>query len=161
MREINVPHVYGLSHEGKSIPIYYQLPSLASASSAVPVIIIITGGDGYRTELVVWAEGWRALGVGVIILEIPGTGDSPADPKDPKGMDRVWSSLFYWISTQPEIDREKLITWGFSTGGYYALRVAHTHKDNLLASISHGGGAHYMFDPEWINEINHLEYPFE
>lgn len=97
----------------------------------------------------------------MVVVEIPGTGDSPAAPKDPKSPDREYSSLLDWIDTQERIDSKKVCVWGFSTGGYYAIRLAHTHPDRLLGSISLGGGVHHMFDPEWLNEVNHLEYPFE
>jgi predicted esterase len=69
--------------------------------------------------------------------------------------------LLDWIDTQEMIDNKKIINWGFSTGGYYSIRLAHTHKDRVMACISHGGGAHHMFDKEWLDEVNHLEYPFE
>jgi len=48
-----------------------------------------------------------------------------------------------------------------SCGGYYAMRIAHTHKDLLAGVVAHGGGCHYMFDPEWLEVASHMEYPFE
>ena len=161
VHEILVPHKHAIEGEGSHIPIYHLLPETASKSSPAPVVIIFTGLDGYRTELSAWMEGWRQQGVGTIVLEIPGTGDSPADPLDPKSPDRQYSSLFDWIDTQERIDNKKLCIWAFSTGGYYAIRVAHTHADRLAGVVAQGGGCHYMFDPRWLNEVNHLEYPFE
>lgn len=99
--------------------------------------------------------------VAVIIVEIPGTGDSPALPSDPTSPDRQWSSLLDWVDTQPRINNKKLIVWGFSTGGYYSIRLAHTHKDRIMAATALGGGCHHMFDAAWLDEVNHLEYPFE
>jgi dienelactone hydrolase len=161
VREVLVPHTHAMNGEGLHIPIYYQLPPGASAQTQFPVVIIFTGLDGYRTELAVWAEGWRRLGVGLIVVEIPGTGDSPALANDPTSPDRLWTSLLDWVETQDGINKEKLCVWGFSTGGYYAIRAAHTHHDRLAGVVSHGGGCHHMFDPEWLSEVNHLEYPFE
>ena len=161
MREVLVPHKHAIDGEGDVIPIYHQVPEGASAECPAPCVVIFTGLDGYRTELVVWAEGWRQLGVAVIIVEIPGTGDSPALPSDPTSPDRQWSSLFDWIDTQPSLDNKKLIVWGFSTGGYYSIRLAHTHKNRIMAATSLGGGCHHMFDAAWLDEVNHLEYPFE
>ncbi len=161
VQEILVPHRHAIDGEGSSIPIYFQLPSTASKATPAPTVIILTGLDGYRTELAVWIEGWRRIGVGVVILEIPGTGDSPALPTDPAGADRQWSSLLDWVDEQDGIDKTKLCVWGFSTGGYYAIRLAHTHAERLAGCVAHGGGCHHMFDPEWLDEVNHLEYPFE
>jgi len=127
----------------------------------VPLVVILTGLDGYRTELAVWIEGWSQKNVGVIVLEIPGTGDSPADPKDITSPEREWSSLFDWIDEQAEINHKKVALWAFSTGGYYAIRLAHTHHSRLAGVVALGGGCHHMFSPEWLSHVNHLEYPFD
>lgn len=162
VREILVPHTHRLSTEERHIPIYYLHPTPDSTASApTPLIIIFTGLDGYRTELAVWMESWRRNGVASIVLEIPGTGDCPSDPSDPRSPDRLYSSLFDWVGQQTGIDQKKVAVWGFSTGGYYAIRVAHTHYDKLAGAVSQGGGCHYMFAPEWLSEVNHLEYPFD
>ena len=161
VHEVLVPHHHRLAHEGHAIPIYHQLPSGASAETPVPAIIVITGLDGYRTELAVWAEGWRRNGVAFICLEIPGTGDCPADARDPKSPDRLFESLLEWIGHQEGIDAKKLCVWAFSTGGYYAIRLAHTHPDRFAGVVALGGGCHYMFEQKWLDEVNHLEYPFE
>lgn len=161
MREILVPHTHRVAGEGKSIPIYHLLPSSASAAAPVPLVIIFTGLDGYRTELAVWMEGWRQNGVATVVLEIPGTGDCPAAASDPQSPDRLYSSLFDWVAQQPGIDQKKVAVWAFSTGGYYAIRVAHTHAEKLAGVVALGGGCHHMFDAEWLSNVNHLEYPFD
>ena len=110
--EVVIPHKHGLANEGKEIAFYYNLPTKASRENQVPLVIIFTGLDGYRTELAVWIEGWNRLNVAVIVIEIPGTGDSPADPKDPISPDREWSSLLDWVAEQPEIDQSRKAVWG-------------------------------------------------
>ncbi|KAF2011938.1 alpha/beta-hydrolase [Aaosphaeria arxii CBS 175.79] len=161
VREVLVPHTHRLDTEREVIPVYYLLPEGASKEAPVPTVIIFTGLDGYRTELAVWMEGWRQQGVATIVLEIPGTGDCPAKPDDVKSPDRLYSSLFDWVGQQEGIDQKKVAVWAFSTGGYYAIRVAHTHADKLAGVVALGGGCHHMFDPEWLSEVNHLEYPFD
>jgi alpha-beta hydrolase superfamily lysophospholipase len=161
IHEVLVPHKHGIEKEGRSIPIFHQYPSGASKENPAPAIIIITGLDGYRTELAVWAEGWRRNNVSIVVVEIPGTGDSPADAKDPLSPDRLFSSLLDWVDAQEYLDSKKICVWGFSTGGYYAVRLAHTHPDRLAGVVSHGGGFHHMFDNDWLDNVNHLEYPFE
>jgi pimeloyl-ACP methyl ester carboxylesterase len=140
---------------------YHLLPEGASKASPAPLVIIFTGLDGYRTELAVWMEGWRQNGVATVVLEIPGTGDCPATASDPTSPDRLYSSLFDWVGQQEGIDQEKVAIWAFSTGGYYAIRVAHTHADKLAGVVALGGGCHHMFDREWLDNVNHLEYPFD
>jgi len=161
VKEINIPYTHRKDNEGARIPVYHLLPDHASKSSPVPTVIIFTGLDGYRTELAVWMEGWRQIGVATIVLEIPGTGDCPTDVSDPTSPDRLYSSLFDWIDQQEGLNNKKTAIWAFSTGGYYAIRVAHTHKDRLAGVVALGGGCHHMFDHEWLDNVNHLEYPFD
>ncbi|TKA52113.1 hypothetical protein B0A49_11935, partial [Cryomyces minteri] len=161
VHEVMVPHKHRTEGEGDVIPIYHQLPEGASKENPAPTVLIMTGLDGYRTELVAWAEGWRQKGVGVIIVEIPGTGDSPALPTDPTSPDREWSSLLDWADSQEGIDSKRICVWAFSTGGFYAIRLAHTHPDRLAGVVALGGGTHHMFDKDWLDNVNHLEYPFD
>ena len=161
VHEIEIPHKHRNSDEGESIPVYHLVPDTATKDNPVPTVVIFTGLDGYRTELSVWMEGWRQVGVATIVLEIPGTGDCPANPSDPKSPDRLYSSLFDWIDTQPLLNNKQTAVWAFSTGGFYAIRVAHTHADRLAGVVALGGGCHHMFDREWLDNVNHLEYPFD
>ena len=102
------------------------------------------------------AHGWASIGV-----EIPGTGDCPADPNDPTSPDRLWTSVLDWIEKQEWVEPGKVAAWGVSCGGYYAMRIAHTHRERLLGVVAQGGGCHHMFDPEWLEIASHMEYPFE
>ena len=162
IHEVHVPHVHKASQDvGDTIFVNLCVPPGASKESPVPCVVIITGLDGYRTELAVWQHGWAMKGVASVVLEIPGTGDSPAAKGDPLSPDRQFSSLFDWMDGVEEIDSKRVIVWGFSTGGLYAIRLAHTHKDRAMAVVSLGGGVHHMFDREWLENVNKLEYPFD
>lgn len=131
IEEVQIPHTHGLPNEGEGshIPVYCSIPSSASEDKPCPCVTIMTGLDGYRTELAVWIQGWNDLGVGCIVVEIPGTGDSPAAKNDPTSPDRQWSSYVDWLDEQKMIDPAKRIVWAFSTGGYYAIRLAHQKPD--------------------------------
>jgi len=161
VQEISIPHTHRHSNEGPIIPVYHLVPASATPEHPCPTVIIFSGLDGYRTELAVWMEGWRALGVATIVMEIPGTGDCPADATDPTAPDRLYTSLFDWVAQQPRLDQKKIALWAYSTGGYYAIRVAHTHADKFAGVVALGGGCHYMFEPTWLASVNHLEYPFD
>jgi len=156
-----VPHTAAIEGEGSEIPMMFSLPEVASSSHPVPVVLIITGLDGYRTELAVWGEGFRRNNVAVAVAEIPGTGDCPAAPNDPKSPDRLYTSILGWLHSHPSIDSKRICAWGFSTGGYYAIRLAHTHPGKLAGVVALGGGCHHMFDEAWLEKVNNLEYPFE
>lgn len=161
VHEVQIPHTHRQSSEGDFIPVYHLVPESATPENPAPTLVIFTGLDGYRTELAVWMEGWRTVGVSTVVLEIPGTGDCPATPSDPTSPDRLYSSLFAWIAQQDRLDARKTAIWAFSTGGYYAIRVAHTHADKLAGVVAVGGGCHHMFSAKWLDNVNHLEYPFD
>ncbi|EAW14606.1 heptaketide hydrolyase ayg1 [Aspergillus clavatus NRRL 1] len=161
IQEVMVPHVYRSGQDGAHIPIYIRTPADAGAENPVPVVMIMTGLDGYRPDNSqrtheILARGWAA-----VVVEIPGTADSPADPADPSSPDRLWNSVLSHLDQQPALDTGKLVVWGLSAGGYYAIRAAHTHRERLAGSVAHGPGCHHYLDPEWLSRVNDHEYPFE
>lgn len=102
-------------------------------------------------------------GFATMSFEIPGTGDCPAAPNDPNSPDRLMSSILDWVAVNAsryDMDVTKVVVRAVSTGGYYAFRMAHTHADRLFAVVAQGGGAHHMFDPEWIAAQDRMEYSY-
>ena len=97
-----------------------------------------------------------------MISEIPGTADCPSNRQDPTSPDRLWSSILDWISSKSDIfDTSKIIAWGLSAGGYYAIRLAHTHHSHLLGAIGQGAGTHHFLSREWLEKVDGHEYPFK
>lgn len=165
--EVNIPFTHALSTAGESadaaIPAYVRIPEGKPPADGWPVVLFICGLDHYRTDFEQRTARHARNGFSCLIVEIPGTGDCPAAKNDPTSTDRLWSSVFDWIDankTRYRFDTTKTFARGMSTGGYHAIRIAHTHADKLYAVIAQGGGCHYMFDPQWIKAQNHMEYPF-
>ena len=122
-----------------------------------PVLLFICGLDAYRTDDTPRTQIHVDRGFATMNFDNPGTGDCPAAPNDPNSPDRLMSSVLNWVSAHAieyGFDTEKVVARGISTGGYYAMRVAHTHADRLLAVVAQGGGCHYMFDSAWIHASN-------
>jgi dipeptidyl aminopeptidase/acylaminoacyl peptidase len=159
VEEVNIPHKTAVAGEDTTIPAFFSVPDGASKARPVPVVVGICGLDAWRTELVALAGMLRRQGVAMVVVEVPGTGDSPALPGDPESPDRQWSSVLDWLDEHEAIDSRKVVAWGISTGGYYAMRVAHTHASRLLGVVSHGGGCHHMFDERWLESVDKREYP--
>jgi pimeloyl-ACP methyl ester carboxylesterase len=157
---IHVPHKHATSDEGSSIPLSYRYPSRKTGSGPVPVILCISGLDGFRIDFpgrctnFFNSQGWAIVGA-----EIPGCGDCPAAKMDAESPDRLWSSVLDWIAEQPELDEHNVCAWGFSTGGYYSLRAAHTHALRLKGVIAQGLYVHHALSPEWIDVMDSGEYP--
>jgi len=146
--------------EGRDISVFVRVPEHASASSPVPCTLMITGLDGFkcdpppRVTSSQFEHGWA-----YVAAEIPGSGDAPALKNDPLSPDRMWSSILDWINENPLFDNDNIAAWGLSTGGYYGLRIAHTHAERLKGVIAQGAGCHKAFEREWIEASNDAEYP--
>lgn len=145
------------------IPAYLRIPQGQEPAGGWPLLLFICGLDAYRTDHTPRTQAHVEHGFATLSVEIPGTGDCPAAPDDPASPDRLMSSILDWVAASAAaygFDPRKIFARGISTGGYYALRVAHTHADRLLGVVAQGGGCHYMFDAGWIHAQNQMEYPF-
>ncbi|KAH8886153.1 alpha/beta-hydrolase [Thozetella sp. PMI_491] len=167
IQEILIPHKHALPESGEAadsvIPVYLRIPEGEKPADGWPVLLFICGLDAYRTDHTERISEHVRRGFACISVEIPGTGDSPAARNDPTSPDRQWSSVLDWIEQVKGsygFNPARIVARGVSTGGYYAMRIAHTHHDRLYAVVAQGGGSHHMFDEEWIQAQNHMEYPF-
>lgn len=163
---VDIPFTQGDPGAGDAdtgIPAYLRLPRGEQPASGWPVLLFICGLDAYRTDHTPRTQAHVGRGYATISFEIPGTGDCPAAPNDPESADRLMSSVLDWVTASAAeygFDPGRILARGISTGGYYALRAAHTHADRLFAVVAQGGGCHHMFDAAWIGAQNRMEYPF-
>ena len=161
MKEVMIPHTAKKGADRHTIPTYVRLPvKAAKAGEKVPAVLLITGLDGYRPDNTLRSDEFLARGWASVIAEVPGTADCPADPSDPLSADRVWTSILDWMEAQGHFDMTRVIAWGLSCGGYYAVRIAHTHQGRLRGSVAQGAGTHYFFGREWLEKADGHEYPF-
>ncbi|CAK7273173.1 hypothetical protein SEPCBS119000_005514 [Sporothrix epigloea] len=168
IEEILVPHVHRQNdaeenaNEGDVIPVYVRLPPVAQTAQKFPVVVLLTGLDGYRPDNTGRCDEFLARGWASVVLEIPGTADCPANPADPTSPERLWDSLLAWMdSFRGAFDMQRIVVWGLSAGGYYAVRMAHTHRDYLAGVVAQGAGVHHFFEPEWLARADGHEYPFQ
>jgi dienelactone hydrolase len=159
VKEINIPFIGRDGQDRESIPVYIRVPKLERGGK-VPVVVLMTGLDGYRPDNTERTNEFLSRGWGVLIVEIPGTADCPSDPSDPKSGDRLWSCILDWMEGERGFDMRKVMVWGLSTGGYYAVRIAHTHRERLRGVVAQGAGVHEFFGEEWIVNAEGHEYPF-
>lgn len=148
---------------GGDIAAYLRLPHGQKPAAGWPVLLFICGLDAYRTDHTPRTQAHVDRGYATISFEIPGTGDCPAAPNDPASPDRLMSSVLDWVGASASeygFNPGRILARGISTGGYYALRLAHTQADRLFAVVAQGGGCHHMFDADWIGAQNQMEYPF-
>ncbi|KAF2810861.1 alpha/beta-hydrolase [Mytilinidion resinicola] len=159
--ETVVQHTHAGTGDGDAIPLYLRIPPTASKSSPCPVVLLITGLDGHRPDNTERTEEHLKRGWATVICDIPGTTvDCPAAKTDPLSPDRLFTSILEWIASQPQFDSKKVLAWGLSAGGYYAIRLAHTHASSLVGSVGHGAGTHHYIGREWLEQVGKHEYPF-
>src|ERR1051326_3050257 len=121
-------------------------------------VVVHWGGiDSYKEER--RAEPYLARGLASLAVDMPGVGDAPIDGSP--DAERLWDAIFDWIQAQAELDAQRVAVHGGSTGGYWAAKLAHTHRDRIRAAVNHGGPAHHAFQREWIDRAQTGEYPFE
>ena len=163
---IDIPFTHADTSAGDedlSIKAYLRIPAEFKPEAGWPVLLFVCGLDAYRTDHTPRTQIHVDHGFATISFEIPGTGDCPASPNDPTSPDRLMSSVLDWVaenSTAYGFDTARIVVRGISTGGYYAMRIAHTHAERLFAVVAQGGGCHHMLDVEWIEAQNQMEYPF-
>jgi pimeloyl-ACP methyl ester carboxylesterase len=144
----------GRPGEGSSAPALARRPK---TGRKLPVVVAWGGIDSFKEERRI--EPFLARGFAGLTIDMPGVADAPlAGSEDGE---RLWDAVFDWIGSQPDLDAQKVVLWGGSTGGYWAAKVAHTHRERVAAVLEQGGAIHYAFQADWIEKAQHGEYPFE
>ncbi len=142
VERVEVPFA-GREGEGATVAFYVARPQ---GVSNPPVVITWGGIDSWKEEVLVGSEQFWARGIATILIDMPGTGEAPvvAGPD----AERLWDPVFDWIAAH-DYDERRVAVFGGSFGGYWATKLAHTHRDRLAAAVNWGGGIHLTFTPEW------------
>ncbi len=133
------------------------LARIARSDRPLPVVVAWGGIDSFKEERRI--EPFLQRGFSGLTIDMPGVADAPLPGSE--DAERMWDAVLDWIAAQPALDSKRVVLWGGSTGGYWAAKVAHTHRDRVAAVLEQGGAIHYAFQPEWIEHAQHGEYPFE
>ncbi|MEF9926856.1 MAG: alpha/beta hydrolase [Massilia sp.] len=113
-----------------------------------PVVVMWGGVDAWKEQMTAACNAFLAAGVATISMDNAGTGESPV--KGVQDAERQFLPVFEWAAQQPDLDAEKVGILGRSFGGYWASKLAHLHPARIAAAVNWGGGAHYMFQPDWV-----------
>lgn len=144
LARITVPF-HGRPEEGDEIVFYYRRPK----DIVRPPVVIMWGGvDAWKEEMTEVSETLLKLGIATVAMDNVGTGESPvvAVPD----AERQFIPVLDWVAAQPDLNGARPVVLGRSFGGYWATKLAHQQSDRLTAAVSWGGGAHYMFQRDWI-----------
>lgn len=144
VERVEVPIADGGREGRDQVAFYLARPATEKAST--PVVLVWGGVDVWKEETYVRTAGLRRNGIATIHLDMPGVGEAPlfAGPDS----ERMWDPVFDWID-RSDLDRNRVAVLGLSFGGYWAMKLAHTHRERLTAAVNWGGGVHRTFQPEW------------
>jgi len=151
-------------------PVEIPFPDPTGKEKVISGYLYRATGDGPRPAVVCWGgidgfkedrqpEPFLRNGLHLLAIDMPGVADAPINGL--QDTYRYFDTVFKWLEKQPNVDSDRLAASGSSTGGYWASKVAHTHREILKAVVNHGGPVHYAFQPEWIEKSQFGEYPFE
>jgi esterase FrsA len=144
-------------HDGKEVRAYLALPK---GVRPAPVVLAIGGLDSYKEYWCERAAEFTKVGLGVLCLDMPGTGEAPI--KIDVGAETMYSSAIDFLLTRSDVDGKRLAAMGVSWGGYWGAILGFTEKDRLRAAVDWAGPAHAYFQPEWQKKaLGTREYLFD
>ena len=148
-----------MSGTGPGACVIGYLTPPAGATLPAGVVLMWGGIDTFKEDLPLRSGPYLAAGLATLAVDMPGVGEAPVTGAG--DVRPMWTAVFDWIDGRPDLDGERVAAVARSTGGYWATWLAHTYRDRLRASVSHGGPCHYAFTPHWIDRAQSGEYPFE
>lgn len=147
---VEVPFA-GRPGEGDNVRFYLTLPGGVER----PRVVLAWGGiDTWKEESHARLGGLlRARGLAVVLVDIPGTGESPVLAS--ADAERQYTPVFDYLATRSDLDGSRCGVIGASFGGYWAMKLAYTHRDHVAAAVNWGGGVHTTFTSEWQKRSRH------
>lgn len=144
IERISVPFA-GRAGEGREVIGLLRRP----AGVAKPRVVVMWGGvDAWKEQMTAMSDAFLARGLATIAMDNAGTGESPV--KGVVDADRQFITMFDWAAAQPDLDAARVGCVGRSFGGYWATRLAHLHPERIAGAVNWGGGAHYMYQRDWV-----------
>jgi esterase FrsA len=136
---------------------YLRLPK---GERRPPVIFHWGGLDSWKEDFQYIANSYLAQGWGSLIIDIPGTGESPITAR-PDG-EALFCAVLDYLQQRTDIDNSRIALQGSSWGGYWAVKMAHVARARIKASVNWSGPVHYFFQPEWQQSLlSAREYLFD
>jgi esterase FrsA len=141
---VDVPFA-GRPGEGDNVRFYLTRPDGVER----PRVVLAWGGiDTWKEESHARLGALlRTRGLAVVLIDIPGTGESPVLAS--VDAERQYTPVFDHLATRTDLDGSRCGVIGASFGGYWAMKLAYTHRDHVAAAVNWGGGVHITFTPEW------------
>ncbi len=131
--------------EGRRIVFHVMRPA---GVTRPPVVMAWAGIDTWKEEVYSRLGAlFRSRGCAVLLIDMPGVGESPV--RAGPDAERQWTPIFEWLQRQDDLDGARCVAVGASFGGYWAMKLAYTHRERLRGAVNWGGGVHVTFSEEW------------
>lgn len=135
----------GREGEGREVVLLVRRP----AGAARPPVVLMWGGvDACKEQMTAACDALLALGIATVAMDNAGTGESPL--RGVPDAERQFIAAMDWIAAQSDLDGARPGLLGRSFGGYWATKLAHLVPERIAGAVNWGGGAHHMFQPEWV-----------
>ena len=111
-----------LPYRGKTLPAIFHLPPDYAAGSKVPVIVVVSGMDGFKERSVALKDDrFLKRGYAVLAFEGPGYWEPPLRGiyVDVPGWAECGKLVADWIAKRPELDVTKIGMTGVSFGSFF------------------------------------------
>ena len=111
-----------LPYRGKTLPAIFHLPPNYQAGAKVPVIVAVSGMDGFKERSVaLHKDAWMERGYAVLAFEGPGYWEPPLRGLfvDVPGWAEAARTVADWLVKRPEIDADKIGMTGVSFGSFF------------------------------------------
>ncbi|WP_433665093.1 alpha/beta hydrolase family protein [Nocardia sp. CA-128927] len=109
-----------------------------------PVLLVTNGLDGTVQELVLPLLKYRNAGLGMLIMEMPGSYTAPRPMS--AASEEVYRSVLDYLSAHRRVDAGRIAMFGMSFGGYWAARLAAVDA-RLRCAVCVGTPTHRGFGP--------------
>ncbi len=143
--------------EGEGDEVHFYLARPAQADVPLPVALVWAGIDTWKEEMGIMRDLLRARGFAVVLVDMPGTGQSPVVASI--DAERQYTPVFDWLDAQPDLDPDRRAVIGGSFGGYWAMKLAYTHRDRIHAAVKLGAAASTSSTREWQEGRSHVTPP--
>lgn len=162
IEKVEIPFVDEPAYEAKSFPGILHLPP---GKGPWPCVIFIPGTDMHKEQVPNPEDNiFIKRNVAVLALDGPGQGESLLRMLkvrvDTWNYERAVSAAIDYLQTRPEIDSNRIATFGVSTGSYWSPRAAiweARHGNRIKAA----GGLAAQWDPSFVTEFEYAQPNFK
>jgi dienelactone hydrolase len=126
-------------YRGKSLPAIFHLPPKYQSGTKVPVIVVVSGMDGFKERSVaLYKDAWMERGYAVLAFEGPGYWEPPLRGVyvDVPGWTEAAKTVADWLVKRPEVDADKIGMTGVSFGSFFtAIMMAADSRYKACAVV--------------------------